>query len=59
MKLSTTHRIKGKLYQLHGDVRAKVGQASNNPNREAEGENEKLAARIKAMIGDIKKAFER
>ena len=59
MKMSTTHQIKRSLHKLHGDVKAKVGQATNNPNREAEGENETLAGRIRAIIGDIKKAFER
>lgn len=59
MKTSTTDQIRGAHHELKGDVPAKGGQATNNRNRGAEGKNEKPTGRIKTMIGDIKRAFER
>ena len=59
MKPSTKDQIKGKLHEMKGKVKAKVGQVTNNPNLEAEGENEKLAGKVQMKVGQIEKVFEK
>jgi uncharacterized protein YjbJ (UPF0337 family) len=59
MKTSTTDQVKGKLHELKGDVKTKVGQATNNSSLEAEGENEKLAGKIQTKVGQIKRVFDK
>jgi len=59
MKPSTTDQIKGKLHEVKGDVKQKVGQVTNNPNLEAEGQGEKLGGKIQKKIGQIEKIFEK
>jgi len=59
MKPSTTDQIKGKFHEVKGDVKEKVGQVTNNPNLEAEGQDEKLTGKVQKKIGQIEKVFEK
>ena len=58
MKSSTKDQIKGKLQEVQGRVKEKVGQVTNNPNLEAEGQDEQLTGRVQRKIGQIKKVFD-
>lgn len=59
MKPSTKDQIEGKLHEMKGKVKEKVGQAANNPDLEGEGQSEKLAGKVQKKIGQIEKVFEK
>jgi uncharacterized protein YjbJ (UPF0337 family) len=59
MKPSTIDQIKGKIHELKGGAKEKVGIAVNNPNLEAEGQDENIAGKIQKKIGQIEKVFEK
>jgi uncharacterized protein YjbJ (UPF0337 family) len=57
MKQGTQDKGKGKLHEMKGRVKEKVGRAMNNPNWEAEGIVEKIAGKVQRKIGQVKNAF--
>jgi uncharacterized protein YjbJ (UPF0337 family) len=59
MNDSTTDKVEGTLHDLKGTIKEKVGHATNDPEMEAEGTDEKLAGKIQNKVGDIKKVFEK
>ena len=59
MKPSTQHQIKGAIEELKGKAKEKVGQVTNNPNLEAEGQDQKLAGKFQKKVGQIEKVFEK
>jgi uncharacterized protein YjbJ (UPF0337 family) len=59
MKPSTTDQIQGKLHEVKGGVKEKVGQVTNNPGLEAEGQDEKLGGKVQKKIGQVEKVFEK
>jgi uncharacterized protein YjbJ (UPF0337 family) len=59
MKASTTDQAKGKFHEVKGAVKEKAGQATNNPNLEAEGQDEKTGGKVQKKIGQIEKVFEK
>jgi uncharacterized protein YjbJ (UPF0337 family) len=59
MKLSTQDRLKGKLHEVKGAFKEKVGQATDNRNLAAKGQAEKFAGKAQKKIGQIEKVFER
>jgi uncharacterized protein YjbJ (UPF0337 family) len=59
MKESTKDKIAGTAHELKGAVKEKVGKATNNPNLQDEGTDEKVGGKIQKKIGDVKKVFEK
>jgi len=59
MRSSTKDQIKGKLHELKGAARAKVGQVTNNPTLTAKGQGERLAGRLQKKAGQLKRVFEK
>lgn len=59
MKPSTKDQIKGKLHELKGKAKEKVGQVANNPNLEAEGHAEKIAGKVQRKLGRIEEVVEK
>jgi uncharacterized protein YjbJ (UPF0337 family) len=59
MKDSTKDKVGGKVHELKGAVKEKVGHATNDPNLEAEGQDEKLGGKIQKKVGDVEKVFEK
>ncbi len=59
MKDSTKDKVHGAMHEAKGAVKEKAGQATNNPELEAEGSDEKLAGKIQKKVGDIEKVFEK
>jgi uncharacterized protein YjbJ (UPF0337 family) len=59
MKPSTTDQIKGKFHEAKGAAKEKVGQATNNPNMVAEGQDEKVAGKVQKKVGQIAKVLEK
>lgn len=43
--------VKGKGKQIEGAIKNKVGELTNNPRLEAEGETERLAGKIQETVG--------
>jgi len=58
MKPSTTDQVQGKLHELKGKAKEKVGQVTNNPNLAADGQDEKIAGVIQKKVGQIEKVLE-
>jgi uncharacterized protein YjbJ (UPF0337 family) len=59
MENSTQDRVEGKFHEMKGKAKEKVGQVTNNPNLEAEGQDEKVAGKVQKKIGDVEKVFEK
>ncbi len=59
MKPSTTDQIQGNVHEIKGKVKEKAGQATNNPDLVAEGQNENLAGKVQKKVGQIEKVFEK
>jgi uncharacterized protein YjbJ (UPF0337 family) len=59
MKQSTKDELEGKLHEVKGKVKDKVGQVTNNPDLEVEGQAENLAGKIQKKVGQIETVFEK
>jgi uncharacterized protein YjbJ (UPF0337 family) len=57
MKPSSKDEVAGKIHEVKGAVKEKVGKLANNPNLEADGKVEKLAGRVQKKIGQVKKVL--
>jgi uncharacterized protein YjbJ (UPF0337 family) len=58
MKSGTKDEVAGKIHELQGAVKEKVGKLTNNPDLEAEGTLEKVAGKVQHKIGQVKKVLE-
>ena len=59
MKPSTKDEIAGKVHEVKGKIKQKVGQLTNNPRLEGEGLGEKIAGKVQKKIGQVKEVFEK
>jgi uncharacterized protein YjbJ (UPF0337 family) len=59
MKDSTKDKVEGAVHDAKGTVKEKIGHATNNPNLEAEGQDEKVGGKIQKKVGDVEKVFEK
>jgi uncharacterized protein YjbJ (UPF0337 family) len=59
MKPSSKDEAAGKIHEVKGAVKEKVGKLTNNPDLEAEGTIEKVAGKVQKKIGQVKKVFGR
>ena len=59
MNPSTTDKIQGKLHEVKGEIKKKVGQVTNDPDLKAEGQDEKLAGKIQKKVGQIETVLEK
>jgi uncharacterized protein YjbJ (UPF0337 family) len=59
MSPSTKDQIQGKFHEVKGKAKEAAGQATNNPDLEAEGRGENLAGKIQKKVGQIEKVFEK
>jgi uncharacterized protein YjbJ (UPF0337 family) len=59
MKDSTKDKVAGKVHEVKGELKEKVGKATNNPDLESEGQAEKIGGKVQKNIGDIEKVFEK
>jgi uncharacterized protein YjbJ (UPF0337 family) len=55
MKQSTKDKLEGKLHEVKGKVKEKVGQVTNNPDTETEGQSEKIAGKVQEKVGPNRK----
>jgi uncharacterized protein YjbJ (UPF0337 family) len=59
MTNSTEDQLKGKIKEVQGAVKEKIGHALNNPELEAEGHDKKVEGKIQKKIGQIEKVLEK
>ena len=57
MKSSTENEIAGKVHEVKGKIKEKVGQLTNDPDLEAEGIGEKIGGKVQKKIGQVKKVL--
>jgi uncharacterized protein YjbJ (UPF0337 family) len=54
---STHDQVEGKVHEVKGGIKEKVGQVTNNPNLQNEGTDEKISGTVERKIGEVKKVF--
>ena len=59
MKPSSKDQVAGKIHEVKGAVKEKVGQLTHNPDLAAEGKVEKVAGKVQKKIGEVSKVLGR
>jgi uncharacterized protein YjbJ (UPF0337 family) len=59
MKDSSKDQIQGVGHEAKGKIKEKLGRMTNNPQKEAEGQDEKIGGKIQKKIGQVEKVFEK
>ena len=57
MTNSTTDKVKGAVHEAKGKIKEKVGQVTNDPDLESEGNAENLSGKVQKKVGQIKQVF--
>ena len=55
MKNSTKDQVQGKMHEVKGAVKEKLGNATNDPDLELEGQDEKVAGKVQKKVGQVEK----
>ena len=56
MKPSTDDQTTGKIHEVKGTIKEKVGELTTNPDMEADGNAEKNAGKVQNWIGKVEKS---
>lgn len=59
MKPSTRNEIAGKVHEVKGKIKEKVGRLTNDPDLEGEGIGEEIAGKIQKKIGQVQTIVEK
>ena len=59
MKPSTENEITGKVHEVKGTIKERVGQLTNDPDLEGEGIVENITGKIQKNIGRAEKVIEK
>jgi len=59
MKPSIENEIAGRVHEVKGKIKEKVGQLTNNPNLEAEGVGEYIVGKAQKKIGQVQEVAEK
>jgi uncharacterized protein YjbJ (UPF0337 family) len=59
MKPSTENEIAGKVHEVKGTIKEKVGQVTNDPDLEGEGIVENITGKVQKNIGRMEKLIEK
>ena len=57
MKPSTENEIAGKVHEVKGTIKEKVGELTNDPDLEGEGIGEKIAGKVQKKLGQVEKTL--
>lgn len=57
MKPSSKDKMAGKIHEVKGAVKEKVGRLTNNPDLEAEDKGEKVTGKVQEKIGQVRKVL--
>jgi len=56
MKPSTDDQTTGKIHEVKGTIKEKVGELTRNPDLEADGRAEKNGGKVQNWVGKVEKA---
>jgi uncharacterized protein YjbJ (UPF0337 family) len=56
---STQNEVTGKIHQVKGTIKEKLGQLTDNPKLEIEGTAENLAGHLQDKFGQVQKVVEK
>jgi uncharacterized protein YjbJ (UPF0337 family) len=56
MKPSTDDQTTGKIHEVKGTIKEKVGELTNNTDLESDGRAEKNAGKVQNWIGKVEKS---
>lgn len=59
MKPSTADEIEGKVHEVKGKIKEKIGRVTNDSDLEDEGTAEKIGGKIQHKIGQLEKVIEK
>ena len=59
MNPGTKDEIAGRVHEVKGSIKEKVGELTNDPDLEGEGIGEKIAGKIQKKIGQVEKVIEK
>jgi uncharacterized protein YjbJ (UPF0337 family) len=59
MKPSTEDEIAGKLHEVKGKIKEKVGHLTSDSDLEAEGIGEQIGGKLRKKIGQLEKVIEK
>ena len=59
MKPSTENEIAGKVHEVKGTIKEKVGQLTNDSGLEGEGIVENITGKLQKNIGSVEKVIEK
>jgi uncharacterized protein YjbJ (UPF0337 family) len=59
MRPSTENEVAGKIHEVKGAIKEKVGHVTNDPNLEGEGAGEKIAGTLQNKIGQVQKVVQK
>ena len=57
MKQSTKDEIKGKTHEVKGEIKQKIARATDNPDLQIEGQDEKTAGKMQKKVGQVEKVL--
>jgi len=57
MKPSTEDEIAGKVHEVKGTIKEKVGELTNDSDLEGEGNGKKIDGKVRKKIGQVEKAL--
>jgi uncharacterized protein YjbJ (UPF0337 family) len=57
MKPSTTDQAQGKLHEVKGEVKERVGQITDNPDLTNKGQAERIAGTLQKKVGQVEKVL--
>jgi uncharacterized protein YjbJ (UPF0337 family) len=59
MKPSTENEIAGKVHEVKGKIKEKIGRLTNDPDLEGAGIGEKIGGKVRKKISQLEKAVEK
>jgi uncharacterized protein YjbJ (UPF0337 family) len=59
MNPNTQNEFEGKLHEVKGKVKEKVGRLIDDPDLEDEGTGEQIAGKVQTKIGQVGKVLEK
>lgn len=59
MKPSTRDELRGKVHELKGTLKEKVGRLTNDSDLQAEGIGEQIGGKVQKKIGQLRKIIEK
>jgi uncharacterized protein YjbJ (UPF0337 family) len=59
MNPGTKDEIEGRVHEVKGTIKEKIGEITNDPDLEGEGIGEKITGKVQKKIGEIETAVEK